>query len=200
MFKRGIFGGSFDPVHLGHLRIAQTGLAQARLQEIIWLPQASSSRKPGMSALQHRQIMLELALAEYAEFRLVDVSDAVYAVDQLAILEQQYPKTTWYWLVGWDVFLTLPRWRGRSHLIPRCRWLVAPRLEKLDLDQAHGVVNCLTSQGITLHWQMLDMQTLAISSSQIRCLSQQGESIAQLVPPAVEQYIYKHHLYQSQAR
>jgi len=144
MLKRGIFGGTFDPVHWGHLAIAQAALAANSLTEIIWLPQISPPHKSLKTSSQQRWEMVELAIAPYPQFRLPAprqhwqellrtnargqaVEQPDYAIDTFSLLQSLYPGSFWHWILGADSFLTLPRWKGRHQLIPACTWLVAPR-------------------------------------------------------------------------
>jgi nicotinate-nucleotide adenylyltransferase len=141
MGQLAIFGGTFDPVHWGHLVVAQTALSQLSLERVIWVPTRHPPHKRG-SAYEHRRLMLERAIADNPAFVLspmeTDYSSTNYAVGTLAYLQDIYPNHQWYWVIGLDAFQTLPRWYCRERLIPACDWLVAPRFMPVSVADAHG--------------------------------------------------------------
>ncbi|WP_374882404.1 nicotinate (nicotinamide) nucleotide adenylyltransferase [Microseira sp. BLCC-F43] len=135
MQKLAIFGGTFDPVHWGHLLIAQTALTQCGIDRAIWIPSGCPPHKSvtSMSSLEHRCEMVRRAIAHNPAFVLEssngEIAGASYAIETLKHLQALYPNTHWYWILGLDAFQTLPRWYRRQELIPACDWLVAPRLD-----------------------------------------------------------------------
>jgi nicotinate-nucleotide adenylyltransferase len=157
MQKIAILGGTFNPIHLGHLQIATAALAQFQLQQVIWVPvqhpahklqQAGSATSANASAaalasFKQRIEMLRLALADQAGFVYLGNSDSrtpSYAVDMLRSVQTLYPhrslhqssQNQWHWIIGQDALLTLPRWKGRRELAETCCWLVAPRSNLAD--------------------------------------------------------------------
>ncbi len=133
--KRGILGGSFDPIHWGHLGIAYTALAQAQLDQVIWVSDRlkGDPRKQCSVDFEHRQEMVRLAIAPETAFCLgpEPAPKARYAIDTLQTLQALYPPTQWYWIIGADAFSTLPKWYRAGELAEACEWLVAPRLASL---------------------------------------------------------------------
>jgi nicotinate-nucleotide adenylyltransferase len=221
-----IFGGTFDPVHWGHLLIAQTALTQCGIDRALWIPSRCPPHKSGssMSSLAHREEMVQRAIAHNPAFVLesigVDPPGASYAIETLKYLQGIYPNTRWYWILGLDAFQTLPRWYRRQELIPACDWLVAPRFdpgldlgalkrllrnERSPLDAkvqpmhflCQQVERQLLSQSIPIRWSILSMPQFPISSSLIRHYCRQNRSIRGLVPEAVRVYIAEQQLYQS---
>lgn len=210
--KRAIFGGTFNPVHWGHLVMAQTALSQCNLEQVIWVPAYHPPHKSSSGLLEfgHRLQMLQGAIADHAAFTLSDFDPPIktsYAVSTFLDLQQSYPNTDWYWIVGSDTFLKLPQWYQREQLAVAIEWLVAPRLlprgsKNLAALQSHTEHLCqqvaqqMTEQSLPLRWQVLSMPILDISSSLIRQYCQEGRSIRYLVPDSVRMYINQEHLYQ----
>lgn len=205
MKKVGIFGGTFDPIHWGHLLIAERALNQLGLEWVIWVIDRSPPHKqlPTQLSFQYRWEMVQLAIANHPAFILlpltINSSGSSYAIETFTHLQTIYPQTHWHWIVGQDAFATLSRWYRRQELIPKCDWIVAPRpnSNNIELDSlAQQVVEQINSQNITIRWQVLSMPSVAISSSLIRQYCQQHRSIRYLVPEAVRNYIHNHQLYQ----
>jgi nicotinate-nucleotide adenylyltransferase len=211
-----ILGGTFDPVHWGHLLIAQTALSQLNLTQVIWVPDCLSPHKQACS-YGHRRSMVEQAITDNPNFILspVETVDAKpnYAIKTLTELQDTYSDCQWYWIIGIDAFQTLPHWYRREAVIPACNWLVAPRpiattrfhFTKSERNQpladsqsswlCQQVVQQLASQDISIRWQLLQMPALGISSTLIRQYCRQHRSIRYLVPEAVRAYITDHNLY-----
>ncbi|HBY77168.1 MAG TPA: nicotinate (nicotinamide) nucleotide adenylyltransferase, partial [Cyanobacteria bacterium UBA11148] len=131
MDRVAILGGTFDPVHWGHLLIAETALSQLSLDRVLWVPNRHPPHKRALP-YEHRRLMVKKAIANHPAFILSEIevanSQSDYALFTLLNLQNAYPNCQWYWIVGIDAFQTLPRWYGRERLIPACDWLVAPRL------------------------------------------------------------------------
>ncbi|MBD0344496.1 MAG: nicotinate (nicotinamide) nucleotide adenylyltransferase [Coleofasciculus sp. Co-bin14] len=213
-----IFGGTFDPVHVGHLLLAQTALSQLNLDMIIWVPARCPPHKRG-SAYEHRRLMVESAIADHPAFGVASVETARlepdYAFKTFSDLQDTYPKHQWYWILGLDTFQTLPLWYHREKLIPACEWLVGPRplqmaetnvrFSNTDITQqqrdtqeswlCQRVAEQLGSQDIPIRWQLLQMPLMGISSTLIRQYCRQHRSIRYLVPEQVRAYIMAHNLY-----
>lgn len=204
MQKIAIFGGTFDPIHWGHLMIAEMALDQLRLDRVIWVIDRSPPHKQLTAQLNfdYRWEMVQLAIANHPAFMLsptINHSPGYsYAIETFTNLQTLYPHTRWYWIVGQDAFATLSRWYRRQELIPECDWLVAPRPDASNVElESLGkkVGEQLARESITLRWQVLSMPAVAISSSLIRQYCQQHRSIRYLVPKAVRTYILDRQLY-----
>jgi len=198
-----IFGGTFDPVHWGHLLIAQTALHQVSVEQIIWVPSLNPPHKQA-AAFEHRLAMLQLATEDNPGFTvsLVEVNSpgTSYAINTLIDLSAAHPNTHWYLIVGLDTFQTLPRWYRRHELTQMCDWLIAPRLlggENIAQSEliCKQVEQQLTNQSISIHWQLLHIPLIGVSSSLIRQLIRQRQSIRYLVAEPVRLYIAAHNLY-----
>ncbi|MBE9208390.1 nicotinate (nicotinamide) nucleotide adenylyltransferase [Nostoc sp. LEGE 06077] len=202
MQQLAIFGGTFDPIHWGHLLIAETALNQLSLDQIIWVPSLNPPHKQA-APFEHRVKMLQIATKENPAFTvsLVDTSRSgtSYAINTLIDLSAIYSNTRWYWIVGLDTFQTLPRWYRGHELAQMCDWLIAPR--QLDRDRVQSDIICqqveqqLKQQSLTIHWQFLNIPLVGVSSSLIRKLFCESQSIKYLVPESVRFYITTHNLY-----
>ncbi|MBO0349838.1 nicotinate (nicotinamide) nucleotide adenylyltransferase [Phormidium pseudopriestleyi FRX01] len=131
--KRAILGGTFDPIHWGHLGIAYAALEQVGLNQIIWVSDRHK-RDPHQQSqveFEHRQEMVRLAIAPEKAFDLgpppSEDPKAGYAIVTWQTLQQRYPDSQWYWIIGADAFATLPKWDRAAELVEACEWLVAPR-------------------------------------------------------------------------
>lgn len=144
MQKTAIFGGTFDPIHWGHLLLAETALSQFNLDRVVWVPTNHPPHKLRSSLLkfEHRLEMVRQAIADHPDFTLSTVeakrSGPSYTIDTFIELQSFYSNSQnqassssnrWYWILGLDAFQSLPKWHRIDELAPRCLWLVAPRLE-----------------------------------------------------------------------
>ncbi|ARV61642.1 nicotinate (nicotinamide) nucleotide adenylyltransferase [Nostocales cyanobacterium HT-58-2] len=203
MRQLAIFGGTFDPVHLGHLLVAQTALNQVPLEQVIWVPSQNPPYKQA-ALFEHRFEMVQRAIADNPKFTVSTVEKnrfgVSYAINTLIDLSVDYPNTHWYWILGLDTFQTLPRWYRRQELAQLCDWLVAPRLlggENIAQSEliCKQVEQKLTKQTLSIHWQLLHIPLVGVSSSLIRHLCRDRQSIRYLVPDSVKFYIDNHNLY-----
>lgn len=218
MGRVAILGGTFDPVHWGHLVLAEAALSQLNLEKVIWVPVQQPPHKHCCD-YEHRRFMVEIAIAEHSAFVIEErkrrQSEPDYAIDTLVELQSAYPNGQWFWLIGLDAFRTLPQWYGRERLIPACDWIVAPRalpdrvasaivstnasvqgeIDTQSRQLCEQVAKQLSSQNILIRWQLLPMPPIGISSSLIRQYCRQRRSIRYLVPERVQAYIATHNLY-----
>ncbi|BAY26567.1 nicotinate-nucleotide adenylyltransferase [Calothrix sp. NIES-2100] len=203
MQQLAIFGGTFDPIHWGHLLIAETALHQVPVEQIIWVPSLNPPHKQA-AAFEHRLEMLKLATNDHPRFTvsLVELNrpGTSYAINTLINLSAAYPNTHWYWIVGLDAFQTLPRWYCGHELAQMCDWLIAPRLlggETIAQSQliCKQVEQQLKNQSVSIKWQLLHIPLVGVSSSLIRQLIRERQSIRYLVVEPVRLYITAHNLY-----
>lgn len=207
MQRVAIFGGTFDPVHWGHLLIAEMALNQAGLDQVLWVPTHHPPYKAqqSLSSFTHRLEMIRRAIAEYPTFALSDLeanrTEASYAIDTFTELSQVHPNTDWYWLIGLDAFQSLPKWRGSTQLVAQCGWLVAPRNceGQVNSQLEQQVAALIALQTVQLRWQLLHMPQIAVSSSLVRQYCKAGRSVKYLVPDAVRTYILEQRLYSREA-
>ncbi|MDX2230391.1 MAG: nicotinate (nicotinamide) nucleotide adenylyltransferase [Leptolyngbyaceae cyanobacterium bins.349] len=208
-FRRmGIMGGSFNPVHLGHLIIAETALSQFALDQVVWVPTYQPPHKSyDLLPFAHRWAMVHQAIADHPNFIASNLEQKrqtiSYAHETWRELQTLYPNTDWHWIIGLDAFHKLPHWQNCGVLAAHCRWLVAPR-HPAATEEAHSqqiycqqVEAVFLRQGISIQWDLLRMPQVDISSSLIRAYCRMGRSLRYLVPEAVRVYIHTNHLYQN---
>jgi nicotinate-nucleotide adenylyltransferase len=199
----GILGGTFDPVHLGHLAIAEEARKQLDLAEVIFVPAGNPYFKDGtkISPPPIRIDMLSLALSGKPYFNLslieIECPGPSYAVDTVSVLKEGIQKNDeLFFILGWDSFLTLPLWRNPKRLMALCRFVVAPRPGFPERDTL-----TLEKQlpGISERTVVMDKPLIDISSTQVREKIVGNKPINDLVPAAVAVYIKTHGLYQTGA-
>jgi nicotinate-nucleotide adenylyltransferase len=201
--KLGIFGGTFDPVHWGHLLIAEGAYNQVGLEQVIWVVNPRPHYKQA-TPFQHRWEMVRSAIADRHDWAIApdweNFVQATYAIQTLQALQAIYPHSHWYWILGLDTFQTLPRWYRRQEIASACEWLVAPR-PLLNSESTPIQVLCdrvaqqLATESIDIRWQIVDLPLVGISASLVRQYCRDRRSIRYLVPEAVRIYIATHHLY-----
>ncbi|MDX2272764.1 MAG: nicotinate-nucleotide adenylyltransferase [Cyanobacteriota bacterium] len=192
-----ILGGTFNPVHLGHLVMAEQSLHQFDLDQVLWIPAGDPPHKPlaAGATSQDRWQMLQLAIADHPRFVCSDLEmqrqGPSYAVDTLRHLHRQYPDTLWFWIIGVDALKDLPHWHQAPDLIKLCHWIVAPRV---DNQTAQQVIETIQER-LPIQAELLQAPYIEISSTFLREQIHQQGSIRYLVPPAVADYIQQQNLY-----
>ena len=195
----GIFGGSFDPVHTGHLVLAEHVREGAGLDKVILLPAYESPFKIGRSGADSKQRLEMTRLAadsnDYLEVSSLDVEKGrvSYMVDLMAELSEMYPDDRLYFIAGTDSFLGIEKWMGSSELLTRYGFAVGTRPGYRDEELSEHAEFLRKKYGteiITVNIPKVD-----ISSTDIRRRCQNGRSIMYLVPDAVEKYISDNGLY-----
>jgi nicotinate-nucleotide adenylyltransferase len=198
--KTGILGGTFDPVHNGHLAIAEEARSYLNLDEVIFLPAGQPWMKAdrSISPARDRVAMLRLALQDKPRFKLstmeVEYEGPSYSVDTIAQLKATAAEASdIYFIIGWDNLNKLPRWKDPGRLIELCFLAAVPRpgydrpnMKKLETELP----------GISKKVILMDEPRLDISATDIRNKAAQGLPIGQLVPAVVEIYIKENGLYQ----
>ncbi len=186
----GLFGGSFDPVHLGHLLMAQAALEELQLARIYFIPAAQS---PFKQAQRHapapmRVRLLRLALAGQTRYEVdeqeIRRGGVSYTVDTLRDYVSRWRDAEFFCLIGADNVATLPQWRESDALARLTEFAVIPRPGELT-----------TAFPSPFRGQVLKGFPLTVSSSQIRARTAAGQSLDLLVPPAVAEAIHNNRLY-----
>lgn len=197
----GIFGGSFDPVHRGHLLLAECCWRQARLDRIEFIPTAQQPLKPRgpVASEADRLAMLRLAIAERPEFSLstieIDRGGVSYTVETLRMLQQAHPGAELFFLMGADSLADFPTWREPATICELATPLVVRRAgtPPPNFEALAPLVSAERLKAIRN--QEVEMPATPISSSAIRRLiAERGEWQA-LVPDGVGRYIEQHRLY-----
>jgi nicotinate-nucleotide adenylyltransferase len=190
MARIGLFGGSFDPVHLGHLLVAQAAQEELDLARLFFIPAAQSPFKPesAPTPAPERLRLLRLALAgkswceiDEQEIRRGGVS---YTIDTLRDYAVRFPQTQLFYLIGADHLAQLPKWRAAEELARLVEFVVIPRPGQLEAPVP-----------APFRGRWLAGFPLAISSSQIRARVKAGRSVDYLVPSLVAEAIRNNRLY-----
>jgi nicotinate-nucleotide adenylyltransferase len=193
----GVLGGTFDPIHIGHLVVAEEARIKFELREVLFVPAGQPWLKLGrnITLAVHRVEMVRRAIADNLHFKLctleIERPGPSYTVDTLTMLRKQLgSEASLFFILGRDTLAELPLWKEPEKLIQLCRLVVAPRLGSKDLKHLETAIPGLLDKVI-----QLDMPVIGISSSRIRQRIAQGLSIRYLVPPEVEEYIKRKELY-----
>jgi len=193
----GVLGGTFDPVHNGHLHIADALRTALDLDGALWVPAGRPPHKSDqiVSSDHDRLAMLDLALAGSAtdEISTIDIdrSGPSYTADTLEILAEHFPNAQLFFLMGEDSLRDLPTWHHPERILRVAELAVAGRPGvETDLESLEFQV-----PGVRKRVHVVPTEEIAISSSEIRRRVKENQSIRGLVPASVEAYIQEHGLY-----
>lgn len=198
--KIGILGGTFDPIHLAHLLMAEIAVETLDLERLLFLPAGDPPHKQDRlkSAAWHRCAMVELAIAGNPRFELCRIDlerpGPHYSVDTVRLIRDQVvlPADGCFFIIGGDSLMDLPDWYQAEELITLCRLAVAHRPGyRPDIAQLETIIPGLRER---LDW--VEMPLLAIAGSEIRARVQAGQTIRYQVRESVRNYIDQHQLYQ----
>ena len=197
----GIMGGTFDPIHQGHLRMAQCALEGAHLDRVLMLPSGNPPHKPNITPAEDRYRMVCAVCAGLDGLEPcreeVDRSGVIYTVDTLSILHEKYPKAELFYIIGADTLMELQHWRRYETVLTLCTFLVCPRSWHYTPQQLDAERKRLTALGG--RFILLDMDLVDISSTEARQAIREGTSMPHL-PVQVRQYAQTAGLYGSEVR
>ncbi len=195
----GVFGGTFDPVHNGHIMVAGEAMARLDLARVLFVPAGQPWLKEGrpISSAEHRVQMARLAIAGKPCFHLstveIDRGGPSYTVETIAELQAQPGiGDELFFIMGWDNLPYLPRWREPNRLITMCRLVAVPRpgFALPDLRSLDTIIPGLSERLI-----VLDKPEIDIGATEIRERVARGLPIDGMVPESVAEYIRQHRLY-----
>ena len=190
----GVMGGTFDPIHHGHLVAASEVQAGFGLDEVVFVPTGDPWQKSHrtVSPAEHRYLMTVIATASNPKFTVsrvdIDRPGQTFTRDTLRDLQAAYPDADLYFITGADALMEIFTWRGADGLFNLAHFVGCTR-PGYTMD--NEVLARIPSDRVTI----LEIPALAISSSDCRNRHQRGEPVWYLVPDGVVQYIGKHHLY-----
>jgi nicotinate-nucleotide adenylyltransferase len=197
--KIGVLGGTFDPVHRGHVAMAEEARKELEIEEMLMMPAGrpmSKVEEPIATAGQRLE-MLRMAVAARPHLKVstmeMERPGPSYTVDTLAELKKKYGENAGiYFVLGWDSLAQLPEWREPGGIVARCHLVAVPRpgLPRPSLDVLEKKL-----PGISKKVIFMDRPRLDISASSIREMIARGDKIDRLVPKSVAEYIIKHKLY-----
>jgi len=196
--RLGILGGTFDPIHHGHLVAAQEAWHQLGLDRVLFVPAGAPPHKPRrpISAAEQRLRMVELAIAGHPAFAAsrvdLDRPGPCYTADMLRLLRTEWgPEPAFYFIEGTDSLADILTWYRPQQVLELADLAVVGRPgASVDLARLEVVLPGLAAR---IHW--VQMPWLDISSSDLRARVREGRPISYLVPPAVEGYIREQRLY-----
>lgn len=185
----GVMGGTFDPIHHGHLVAASEAADAFELDQVIFVPTGNPGNKKVTSSSEHRYLMTVIATAANPRFEVsrvdIDRPGVTYTIDTLTELSRQYPEAELFFISGADAIAQILAWKEVDSIWPLAHFVAVTRPgHKLELP---NVKEARISQ--------LEVPALAISSTDIRKRAEAGKPIWYLVPDGVVQYIAKHKLY-----
>ena len=197
--KIGILGGTFDPIHLGHLIIAEEAMASLGLDRVLFVPAGDPWMKAdtAITPRQHRLAMVLAAVGDNPKFKVspseLERFGPSYTVETLEEFQEDYGlQTELFFIIGADALKDFGKWHKPERLLELCTLAVVgrPSQESLDLSALEAVL-----PGIGKRVVMVDDVAMGVSATDIRGRVAEGRSIRYLVPPAVEAYIQEHGLY-----
>ncbi|NLK99778.1 MAG: nicotinate-nucleotide adenylyltransferase [Clostridiales bacterium] len=199
MKKVGIMGGTFNPIHNGHLFLAEHAYEQAGLDYILFMPTMNPPHKAGISveSAEHRINMVRLAIKDNPHFLISDIElqrpGITYTSDTLIALKESEPDTEYYFIVGADSLMMMSRWMDPQTVF-RLSTIVAGGREQSTQEQLEEQARYLENEykGKII---LLDMPIMELSSEKIRERRSKGKSIRYYLPDEVISYINKHDLY-----
>ncbi|NBJ91455.1 nicotinate-nucleotide adenylyltransferase [Parablautia muri] len=197
--KIGIMGGTFNPIHNGHLLLAETAREILGLDKVIFMPSGNSYMKNASSILkgEERAYMVELAIEGNPYFCLslmeLKRQGPTYTCDTLAELKSQYPEDEFYFIAGADTLLTLESWKEPALVLKNCVMVVAVRGTGVEKQLMEKVKRIVFQYHADI--RMLPTRYVDISSSEIRQKRKEGHSIRYMVPENVFAYIEQNNLF-----
>lgn len=197
----GIFGGSFDPIHLGHLLMAEQFRSELSLDTVKFIPAKISPFKLNYTptADKHRLEMLKLAIGAHPNFEIdpieIQRGGVSYTIDTVEQLQSNQPDATWFLLIGADSLKDFKKWKSPEKLLRSVQLVVARRggCPEPDWKELDGLASEETLRAI--EQIRLDIPVMEISSTAVRQRIETKRSIRYLVPAPVEVYIQEHQLY-----
>jgi nicotinate-nucleotide adenylyltransferase len=217
--KIGLFGGTFDPIHWGHLRSAEEVAETFGLDRVYFIPASIPPHKRGQTTTpaEDRLQMVRLAVAGNSRFAVSTVeiqrAGVSYSIDTIRAFDRKRRKgDSLYFIIGLDAFREISTWKDYGEIFPLCNFIVTSRPGSKENDPLKGTgiavkkLFCYDSK--RKHYRhrsgtrilFIELTDIAISASEIRTLVEQGKSIRYLVPSAVEKYIRRRGLYAASRR
>ena len=195
----GLFGGTFDPPHLGHLILASEAQSQLELNRLLWIltPEPPHKQEQIITSIEHRLAMVKLAIEDNPKFELSDIEldrpGPHYTLDTVKLIAEQNPNAEIVPVIGSDSLSDLPTWHQPKELLYACHWVGVmrrpsdePNLEALERELP----------GISSKVHYVDAPLLEIASREIRSRIAEGRSVRYYLPSSLYEYINEYHLYE----
>ncbi len=198
--RLGLFGGSFNPIHNGHLHLAEAAKNALRLSGVMLMPAGEAPHKSSdaYAPAADRLVMCQLAAEKLPWLSVSDLeirkAGKSYTVDTLRMLTQEHPDTEWTLLIGSDMLLTFDTWYCWQEILQMAS-LCAVSREKGDLPQLRAAAASLRERAAGANIRVVTAEAVVVSSTQIRTAVQKNADCSCLLPENVVQYIQTHGLY-----
>ena len=196
----GIMGGTFDPIHMGHLVTAEQARQQFKLDHVVFMPTGTPphKEKSRITDAEHRYLMTLLAVVDNPYFTVsrmeIDSKETTYTIDTVRHFTKLYNTAIkLYFITGADAILDITTWKDYELLLKTCEFIAASR-PGYPFDKLEAILG-ETYPEIEKRVHLLEIPAMAISSTFLRNRVAAGKTIRYLTPQTVEQYIYKNRLY-----
>ncbi len=199
MKKIGIMGGTFNPIHIGHLILAERALDEKDLDEVWLIPTGCSYMKKDIDVLpgEERYAMTKLAITDHKKMKCLDIEirrkGYTYSYETLELLKKEYPNYSFYFIFGADCLFTIEKWKYPERIFNHCKIIAAVRngasVTEMELKRAE------LEQKFQAQIELLLFPNLEISSTDLRERIRLGKSVNYFIPKEVISYIEKNHFY-----
>jgi nicotinate-nucleotide adenylyltransferase len=194
MKRVGIFSGTFDPVHKGHIRFALAAREACKLDKVFFLVEPRPRRKQGVKAFEHRVAMVQLAIKKHPDFSSIVLEQARFTPHEtLPVLEARFKGAELFMLMGEDMLDHLADWPHVDSLIHAVTFVVGAR-HRSEREVRRIIQALQKTRGLSLKAEVFHAADSEVASSKIRTALRKGQTSSQ-IEPAVQRYIQKHQLY-----
>ena len=200
MNKIGILGGTFDPIHYGHLFIAENAMGFIALDKVIFIPTGTPPHKLSLNITDkmHRYNMTKLAIDDNPNFDIskieVDRNNICYTIDTILELEKIYPNSTFCYIVGADSLLDMVHWKDFKKLFNKIEIISINRITSNTVDFYEASKRMKEEYGAKIH--TLEMPILEVSSTEIRRRIKENLPLRYMLPNSVIEYIFSNDIYE----
>ena len=198
--KKAILGGSFNPIHKGHLKMAESAHDQFDLDDIVVMPNKTTYYKENMEFVsdEHRMNMIRSAIQDIPYLSVSDMEivrgGVTRTIDTIREFKALYPESELYFIIGGDSLEWVDRWVSAEELLSSVVFLTAVR-GKTDIKRSKDIISRIKSEHPKSQIELLNMDDYPISSSEIREKIKIGENPSEMLPEKVYNYIVEHNLY-----
>ena len=198
--KKAILGGSFNPIHKGHLKMAESAHDQFELDDIVVMPNKTTYYKENMEFVsdEHRMNMIRSAIQDIPYLSVSDMEivrgGVTRTIDTIREFKALYPESELYFIIGGDSLEWVDRWVSAEELLSSVVFLTAVR-GKTDIKRSKDIISRIKSEHPKSQIELLNMDDYPISSSEIREKIKIGENPSEMLPEKVYNYIVEHNLY-----